>query len=179
MAGNISASGKLSSKIFVKGPSTAAKDNVELPCGCTRTAKGFFKITKVDSNSPRHKPSGLKLKRARSKTRLDEPSVALSSSENMQQYRIYEDCCVEIEKLYGMLQSILKTEVQSFLNRSDMLARAQQKLTSGSSDVSTNSSANGGVLTATPKSKEKFILEIVSNELRKQVKCVCLCIYTV
>lgn len=167
IAETINTSSKLSSKLFGKATSTAGKANVELPCGCTRTPKGFFKITKVDAGSPRHKPSGLKLKRARSKTRLDEPSTNQSSAENVQNFRIYEDCCVEIEKLYGMLQSILKTEVQAFLNRSDMLARAQQKLTVGTADGVPSSCA---VLAATPKAKEKFILDIMSNELRKQVR---------
>ena len=147
------------------------KTNVELPCGCIRTPKGFYKITKVDIGSPHHKPQGLKLKRARSKTRLDEPANS-QHGENAQNYRIYDDCCVEIEKLYSMLQSILKTEVQAFFNRSDMLARAQQKLTNGNAD-----SATGGVLAATPKSKERIILDIRSNDLRKQVEPICVFVF--
>eukprot|EP01031_Cornospumella_fuschlensis_P042011 gene42011-51288_t len=64
VAETVNTSSKLSSTLFAKGTSTHVKTNVELPCGCIRTPKGFYKITKVDIGSPHHKPQGLKLKRA-------------------------------------------------------------------------------------------------------------------
>lgn len=151
----------------------------ELPCGCTRTPKGFFKITKVDAHSPRN--NFAKLKRSRSKARVDENSSSVDISQN---FRIFDDCCNEIEKLYISLQGILKAEVITFINRSELMARTQQKITNESQNQNHNinhghsHNASGGVtgnvsgntsITNPGKSKEKMILEILHNDLRKHM----------
>lgn len=142
-----------------------AATSMELPCGCCQTPKGYFKISNIDTRSPRNK--AVRMKRTRSRARIDDNAAsAADTTPQTHNFRIYDDCNSEIDKLYGAIQNALKVEVTNFINRTEVKSRMQ------SHHADTPSSPSSLQVTSNnlkPKERDRMVLDILSNDLKKHV----------